>query len=153
MHLAEAIEHGGFWIGAHARGAHLVNNLAAFLNPEGILPVDGSFGPIFAAHGFDDGAKRLLHVLGLKQLVVRPLEVEAQRGNAPLIDDVGIDLAVGVWVRKHLAAAGEADVRAVDLAGALPHFARIGFFNSIESLNRSSSCDSSRATGSNGIGT
>src|SRR5882762_1405112 len=54
VRLAETIEHGGLRIGAHARGAHLVNNLAAFLNPEGILAVDRSLGPIFAAHGLDD---------------------------------------------------------------------------------------------------
>src|SRR5258706_15707454 len=128
VRLAEAIEHGGFRIGAHARGAHLVNNLAAFLNPEGILAVDGSLGPVFTAHGFDDGAKRLLHVLGLEQLVIRPLEVETQRGDAPLIDDVGIDLAVGVRVGKHFAAAGEVDVRAVDLASALLQLRAVAFF-------------------------
>src|SRR5882762_3929733 len=54
VRLAETIEHGGLRIGAHARGAHLVNNLAARLNPKGILAVDRSLGPIFAAHGLDD---------------------------------------------------------------------------------------------------
>src|SRR6266852_3984144 len=128
VRLAEAIEHGGFRISAHARGAHLVNNFAAFLNPEKILSVDGGFGPIFTAHGFDDGAKRLLHVLGLEQFVIRPPEMEAQRGNAPPIDDVGIDLAVGLRVGNHFAAAGEADVRAVDLASALLQAGAVAFF-------------------------
>src|SRR5882724_10207231 len=63
--LAETIEHRRFRIGAHARGADFVNNLAACLNPERIFAMDGSFGAVFATHGFDDGAKRLLHVLGL----------------------------------------------------------------------------------------
>src|SRR5216684_1377174 len=118
MRLAEAIEHRCFRIGAHTRSADLVNNLAARLNPEGIFAVDGSLGPIFAAHGFDNRAKRLLHVLGLEQFVIRELEVEAQRRNAPLIDDVRIDLAIRVRVGQHFAAPGEVDVRAVDLSSA-----------------------------------
>ena len=58
----------------------------------------------------------LLHVLGLQDLVLAPLEVEAQHRNAPLIDHVRIDLAVAVLVGNHLAAAGEVNVGAVDLA-------------------------------------
>src|SRR6266849_3166576 len=118
----------GFRISAHPRGAHLVNNLAAFLNPKRKVTVDGSPGSILAAHGLDDGAKRLLHVLGLQQLVIRPLEVEAQRGNAPLLDNVGIDLAISVRVGNHFAASGEADMRAVDLARALLQCGPVAFF-------------------------
>ena len=44
----------------------------------------------------------------------RPLEVEPQHRDAPPIDDARIDLAVRVVVRDHLAAAGEADGRAVE---------------------------------------
>src|SRR6266478_854114 len=117
--LAKTVEHGSFRIGAHARSADFVNNLAAGLDAERILSVDGSFGAVFAAHGFDNGAESLLHVLGLEQFVVRPLEVKTQRGNAPLIDNIGIDLAVSVRVGEHFAAAGEADMRAVSLARAL----------------------------------
>src|SRR5262249_53329525 len=70
----------------------------------------------FAAHGGDDLLERLLHVARLADFVFAPLEVEAQHGDAPLIDDVGVDLAVAVFVGYHFAAAGEVDVGAVDLA-------------------------------------
>ena len=48
-------------------------------------------------------------------LGVAPLEMEAQHRDAPLVDALGIDLAIGILVRDHFAAAGEADVRAVIL--------------------------------------
>ena len=57
--------------------------------------------------------ERLLHVRGLARLVLRPLPVEAQHRDAPLVLHLGIELAVGVLVRDHLAAAGELDERAV----------------------------------------
>ena len=47
-----------------------------------------------------------MHVLDLQVLVVGPLEMEAQHRDAPPIDDRRIELAVGVGVRDHLAAAG-----------------------------------------------
>src|SRR5260370_9443541 len=128
MGLAETVEDGRFRVGAHARGADFVDNLAASLNAERILSVDGSLGAVFAAHGFDDGAESLLHVLGLEQFVIRPLEVEAQGGNAPLIDNIGIDLPLGVPVRKHFASPGEADVRAVRLPGALLQLEAVSLF-------------------------
>src|SRR5690606_8168135 len=66
-----------------------------------------------AAHCLDDGAEGLLHVLCLPDLMLAPLPVEAQHGNAPSVDDVRIDLAVALLARDHLAAAGKADHRAV----------------------------------------
>jgi len=44
------------------RACHLVDNLPPS-SIRRILAVDRSLGPKFAAHGLDDGAKRLLHVL------------------------------------------------------------------------------------------
>src|SRR6266550_4812635 len=54
-----------------------------------------------------------MHVADLIQLVVRPFPVEAQDGNSKTIDNVRIDLAVGVVVRNHLAASRESDRRAI----------------------------------------
>src|SRR5207249_7420771 len=121
-------------IGAHTRSAHFVNNLAAWRNPEGIVAMDGRLGPIFAAHGFDDGAKRFLYVLGLEQFVVRKLEVEAQRGNAPLIDHVRIDLTVRVRVGKHFAASGETDMCAIDLPSALLQSGAVAFLVAAQTI-------------------
>ena len=53
---------------------------------------------------------------GLLDFVVAPLEVEAQHRNAPFVHYVGIDLAVAVLIRDHLAASGEVNVGAVNLA-------------------------------------
>jgi len=44
---------------------------------------------------------------GLVHFVLRELRVEPQHRDAVGVDDVRIDLAVGVLVRDHLAAAGE----------------------------------------------
>src|SRR5690348_9572534 len=119
MRLAEAVENGGLGIGAHARGAHFVNDFSASLDAEREFPMNGGSGFVFAAHGLDDGAKRVLHVLGLKQFVIRPFEVEPQHGNAPLIDHVGIDFAVSVRIGNHLSAARKAYMAAILFAGAL----------------------------------
>ena len=43
---------------------------------------------------------------------VAPLEVEAQHGDAELVNALRIDFAISVLVGDHFAAAGEADVRA-----------------------------------------
>src|SRR5262249_5185488 len=55
-------------------------------------------------------------VLRHLQLVLAPAPMEAQHGNAVLIDRLRADLAVALLVRDHLAAAGESDARAVALA-------------------------------------
>src|SRR5437588_427705 len=117
--LAKAVEHGSFGIGAHARGADFVNDSAAGLDAERQVAMDGSSGLVFAAHGFDDGFECFLHVLGLEQLVIGPFEVEAKNWNAPLIDDLGIDFAVGVGVGDHFTAARKANVAAIHFASAL----------------------------------
>ena len=70
MRLAKAVENGSLGIGAHARGADFVDDFSTLLDAKGILTVDGGFGFVFAAHGFDDGAEGFLHVLGLKQFVI-----------------------------------------------------------------------------------
>ena len=113
MGLAIAIEHGSFGIRAHARRADFVNDLSSGLDAKRKITMNGSAGLVFAAHGFHNGAKSFLHVLGLKQFIVGPFEVKAQDGDAPLIDEVRINFAVGVRIRNHFAAAREADLAAI----------------------------------------
>ena len=69
-----------------------------------------------SAHRFNNLLERFLHVPGLQNFVLAPLEVEAQHRNAPLIDDVRIDLAVAILVGNHFAAAREMDFAAVEFA-------------------------------------
>jgi hypothetical protein len=71
-----------------------------------------------AAARFDDRAEGLLHVLRHPDFVVAPLPVKAQHGDAPLINRVGIHIAIAV-IRNHLAPPGKADVGAVAAAASL----------------------------------
>ena len=75
-----------------------------------------------AAHGFDDLLEGFLHMLGLQNFVLAPFEVEAQDGNAPLIDNLRIDFAIAVFIGNHFAAAGEMHFAAVEFAQILLHF-------------------------------
>src|ERR1700675_318558 len=118
MSLAVAVYHRSFWIGAHAGSSHFVNDFAAFENSKRILAINGGFCCINAAHSLDDGAESLLHILCLAQFVFRPAKMEAQNGDAPLVDNVGIDFAVSVRIGNHLAASRETDGGAVHLASA-----------------------------------
>src|SRR2546429_2838454 len=70
-------------------------------------------GEHLAPHLGDERSKRLLHVPHLLVLVVRPLPVEPQHRNAPAVYGARVDLAVGVVVGNHLAAAREPDGGAV----------------------------------------
>ncbi|UCF19204.1 MAG: DMT family transporter, partial [Gemmatimonadota bacterium] len=74
-----------------------------------------------AAHGLDDLGEGSLHVAGLLPLVIRPLEMKLQYGNAPLIDHVGIDLAIAGVVGNHLAAAREPHMGSVLFPDMLLH--------------------------------
>ena len=75
-----------------------------------------------AAGRLDNFLERLLHVFGLQNLVLAPFEMEAQHGNAPLIDGIGIDFAVAVLVRDHFAAARKVDIATVDFSQILLQF-------------------------------
>src|SRR5437762_3564715 len=66
-----------------------------------------------SAHRVDERLEGLVHVLDLPHLVVRPLPMEAQHGDAPAVHRVGVDLAVAVFVRNLLAPSGEPDRRAI----------------------------------------
>src|SRR3989441_734181 len=70
-------------------------------------------GKHLTAHLRNERPERLLHVLHLLVLVVRPLPVEPQHRDAPPVHRARVDLAIGVVVRDHLAAARKADRRAV----------------------------------------
>ena len=52
---------------------------------------------------------------GLEDLVLPPLEEEAQHWDAPLVDDAGVDLAVALLVGDHFAQARERDVEPYNL--------------------------------------
>src|SRR5271170_5511976 len=72
-----------------------------------------------SSRGFYDGAEGLLHIFGHFDFVLAPLPVEAENGNAPLVDHAGIDLAIGILVGNHLSSAAESDVGAVGAAALL----------------------------------
>ena len=76
---------------------------------------------------FEDRAEGRLHVPDLIQLVVAPLPVEPQHRDAPAILHLRIDLAEGLLVRDHLAAARQADRRAVLVADRLLHREAVAF--------------------------
>src|SRR5256712_462960 len=119
VRLAPAVRHGGLRVVPHARAAQLVDDDAA----------GGDAVPLFGArhrrerltpHVRDEPPEGLLHVLDLLVLVVGPLPVEPQNGDAPPVHRVRVDLAVGVVVWDHLAAAREADRGAVVAALVIP---------------------------------
>src|SRR3989442_6435149 len=96
----------------HAGPAELVDDPAAGRDP--VLRLGAGHGPERRpAHRMDDCLEGLVHVLDLPDLVVRPLPMEAQHGDAPAVHRIGVDVAVAVVVRNLLAASGEADHRAI----------------------------------------
>src|SRR2546426_2722796 len=106
VRLAPAVRHGGLRVVPHARAAQLVYDDAA----------GGDAVPLFGArhrrerltpHLRDEPPEGLLHVLDLLVLVVGPLPVEPQNGDAPPVHRLRVDLA----------AAREADRGAVIAAG------------------------------------
>src|SRR3989449_7768160 len=102
----------GGTIAPHARPAQLVDDGAPRRDP--VAPLGrGHRGEHLAPQLGDERPERLLHVLHLLVLVVRPLPVEAQHRYAPLVHGARVELAIRVVVRDHLAAAREADRGAV----------------------------------------
>src|SRR5271165_705316 len=112
-----------------------MNNLAALRNPgRGLLPsivLRLGMPPRAADHrsssGFDDRTESLLHIRGHLPLVLAPLPVKAQHGNAPLIFHVGVRLAVALFVGNHLAPSAESDHCAVGAAAFLLQAGSIAF--------------------------
>src|SRR5271169_5669774 len=105
-----------------------MNDFSAFRDSERAFTAERSFGFVLASGRFDDGAKCFLHVFGLANFVLAPLEMEAQDGDAPFIDNVWVNLAVSVWIRNHLAASGHANAGAVSLSRALLQRGAVAFF-------------------------
>src|SRR2546422_9782924 len=107
----------GGTIAPHARPAQLVDEGPPRRDP--VAPLGrGHRGEHLAPQLGDERPERLLHVLHLLVLVVRPLPVEAQHRYAPLVHGARAELAIRVVVRDHLAAPREADRAAVISAGA-----------------------------------
>src|SRR5579862_4821589 len=115
VRLAVAIEHGGLRIVSHADGAGFVNDFSAERNRFGGAVWHG-LGKRLAAHGFDDVGEGLVHVPDHIDFVLAPAEMEAQNGNAPLVDLLRVDLAIGIFIGDHLAASCEAYITAVIFA-------------------------------------
>src|SRR5581483_3222019 len=111
--LAILIQNRGLRVIADLGGANFVNDFAALRNaPISICADAVSYR---ATHCLDNFSKRILHMLGLQNFVLTPFEMEAQHRNAPLVDNIGINLAIAVFVRNHLSAAGEVNFAAVKL--------------------------------------
>src|SRR5260370_30778072 len=115
MRLAVSVQHAGFRIGSHPRGANFMNNLSAWQNSERILPVNPGTRFVCSTHHFDDEFECLLHVFGLPQFVFCPLEVKAQHPNSPLVHFVRIQFAIGIRIRHHFASPGKSHRRSIDL--------------------------------------
>src|SRR5947208_606914 len=112
VRLAPAVRHRCLGVVPHARPAQLMDDDAA--GRDAVSPLGARHrGEHLAPHLGDERSKRLLHVLHLLVLVVRPLPVKPQHRNAPAVHRARVDLAVGVVVGNHLAAAREADRGAV----------------------------------------
>src|SRR3989442_13705899 len=110
--LAPAVEHRGLGIVPHAGPAELMDDGPARRDAVAVLGAWHGREHL-PAHFPDERPERLLHVLHLLVLMVRPLPMEAQHRNTPTVHRAGIDLAVAVVVRDHLAATGESDRGAV----------------------------------------
>src|SRR3989454_264282 len=112
VRLAPAVRHGGLGIVPHTRPAQLVDDDAA--GGDAVPLLGGRHRrEHLTTHLGDERPERLLHVFHLLVFVIRPLPVESQHGDAPPVHRAGVDLAVAVVVRDHLAAAREADRGAV----------------------------------------
>src|SRR6266480_6735544 len=112
VRLAPAVRHGRLRVVPHAGPAQLVDDGAAC--GDAVPPL----GPRhrrehLTPHVGDQRPEGLLHVLHLLVLVIRPLPVKPEDRNPPPIHHAWVDLAVAVLVGDHLAAAREADRRAV----------------------------------------
>src|SRR3954447_20942990 len=104
VRLAVAVQHRRLRVLAHLYRAGLVDNRASRR--------DRPFRPLppphhRPAHGLDNRRERVLHVLHLLDLVLRPFEVEPQHRNSPRVRLRGVDFAPRVLIRDHLAAARE----------------------------------------------
>ncbi len=94
----------------HARGADLVNDLAALLERIFRCLVGVVHG---AAHGLYDASGGIPPVHDLVEFMLRPAPVKAGYGDAPFVSDARVDVHIAMRVGDHLAAQRQSDVRAV----------------------------------------
>src|SRR5579859_1644433 len=85
---------------------------------------------------FDDGPKSILHILRHFQLVVTPLEVEAQHRDPPFIHHHRIDLTVRVGVGNHFSSSGETNEVAIFAADVLLERRAIALMRIANSIER-----------------
>src|SRR3984885_1762452 len=126
MSLAMPVQSGRLSIVSHAHSSQFMDDLTSLRNPvRGLLLriVLPWIPPCAANHcpssGFDDGAKRLLHIRGHLRFVLAPFPMKAQHRNPPLVLNVGVWLAVTLVVGNHLAPSVESDDRTVRAAAFL----------------------------------
>src|SRR5581483_11567617 len=117
--LAILIENGSFRIVAHSRRTDLVDDHAAISNSVRPHTIGRGFRMKDPASFLYDRAKGFLHILRHLDFVVAPLPVKSKNRNPPLIDRIGIDFAIAILVRNHLATAIETDVGAIRFAASL----------------------------------
>src|ERR1041385_8787735 len=110
-----------------------MNNHASVFNAIWIRPVRHSARIVRASGRLRNCTEGFLHVPSHLDFVVTPLPMEAQHRNAPLIDGAGINFAVAVLVRNHLAAAGKSDERSIHFPAFLLQRSSVTFILSADS--------------------
>src|ERR1035438_6425648 len=105
MRLAIFVQDRLRWIAAHANRSELMNDLAAIGNTLARHEI-GTRRRNFAAHGFKQRLKSVVHVLRLLQLLIGPLEVKTQYWSSVLIHHVGIQLAESIFIGDLFSGAG-----------------------------------------------
>src|ERR1700730_8267173 len=119
MGLAILVQHRGLGIVAHASNPEFVDDHAAVLDAIGMPALRLRLADKSSARRLHNRAESFLHVLRHLDFIVAPVPVEAQHRDAPLIDDVGIEIAIAVLIRNHLASTAKSDVSAIAAAAAL----------------------------------
>lgn len=119
--LAEGVAHGVFGGGSHAGGAGFVDDFARIVDG-----LNGGARGGRAAHFGEDSGEGFLHVLDLIELVVGPFPVESENGDAPLVETVGIDFAVAVFVGNHFTAISGTEGGTIVAAGTAHEILAIG---------------------------
>ena len=115
----------GPFVGDGGGGAFAHDGAADFVD-DGAALLDGFLGVVdfgcageACAHGVEDGGDGFLLVGDLFEFVIGEFPVEAKDGDAPLVDDIGIEFGVAVVVGVHGALGADALEGAVVAAGVI----------------------------------
>src|ERR1700722_1093028 len=102
MGLAILVQGRALGIVAHANRTGFVNRRATVIEAVRGWAVGSDVSRVGAASCFDDGAKRLLHIFRHFYFVLARPPMKTEYWNAPLINNTGIDFAIGIFVGNHL---------------------------------------------------